>query len=429
MNIKLKKNNYLILPNFINKFRAKELGREFKIFSENENVPGDVAAPNSRALYNYISFLELLCEKTPEISHILEETVLPTYCYSRVYSNGDILERHSDRKECEISLTLHLDSDKSWPIYIVDPKGNEKKVNLNPGDAMMYLGCDADHWRHQYDGQYYTQVFLHYVRSRGPYGTSYFDMDITTKDENVRVNKSFFLNPSEPFEENIQKDIKTNDEVVVSDEDNGNLEKSKNSILKNKEPLMPSPSNTLEQYIHVFNNIIPDELCDEIINEFANSSEWQDAEVADLNNPVNKSARNCKNILMSDLEVIGRNQEYRKNLDMRIYESVKNAMIKYHDMHNDFGIEIDTGYQLLKYETGGFYVEHVDSFRKEQRSVSCAMILNDDYEGGEFAFFNRQVMIKSRKGSVIMFPSNFMFPHEVMPVTEGTRYSIITWLV
>lgn len=423
MNIKLKKNNYLILPNFINKFRAKELGREFKIFSENENVPGDVAAPNSRALYNYISFLELLCEKTPEISHILEETVLPTYCYSRVYSNGDILERHSDRKECEISLTLHLDSDKSWPIYIVDPNGNEKKINLNPGDAMMYLGCDADHWRHQYDGQYYTQVFLHYVRSRGPYGSSYFD--ISTKDDSIRVNKSFYL------EEDTQKNIKIidvdNNIPDIDDVDEQQTEKQ--SILKSKETLMPSPSNTLEQYIHVFNNVIPEKLCDQIINEYANSYEWKDAEVADVNNPVNKNARNCKSILISDLEIIGRNQEYRKNLDNQIYESVKECMSLYHNIHKDFLIEIDTGYQLLKYETGGFYVEHVDSFRKEQRSVSCAMILNDNYEGGEFAFFNRQVMIKSRKGSIIMFPSNFMFPHEVMPVTEGTRYSIITWLV
>jgi predicted 2-oxoglutarate/Fe(II)-dependent dioxygenase YbiX len=84
---------------------------------------------------------------------------------------------------------------------------------------------------------------------------------------------------------------------------------------------------------------------------------------------------------------------------------------------------------LLRYEEGNFYIEHTDSFKAQQRSLSCSLLLNHDYDGGEFAFFNRQMMIKSKKGSVIMFPSNFMFPHEIMEVTKGTRYSIITWLV
>ena len=37
--------------------------------------------------------------------------------------------------------------------------------------------------------------------------------------------------------------------------------------------------------------------------------------------------------------------------------------------------------------------------------------------------------IKLKKGDAIMFPSNFMYPHEIMPVTQGTRYSIITWFI
>ena len=87
------------------------------------------------------------------------------------------------------------------------------------------------------------------------------------------------------------------------------------------------------------------------------------------------------------------------------------------------------GYILLKYEVNQFYAEHIDFFRDNSRVVSCSFILNDDYEGGEFAFFNRELKYKLKKGSCIMFPSNFMYPHEIMPVTSGTRYSIITWFV
>ena len=45
--------------------------------------------------------------------------------------------------------------------------------------------------------------------------------------------------------------------------------------------------------------------------------------------------------------------------------------------------------------------------------------LNDDYEGGSIAFFNK-VQIRAGAGSVILFPANFMYPHQIMDVTENT---------
>jgi hypothetical protein len=103
MNEKLIKNNYVIIPNFISTERAKQLAEEYKKYSEENNVDGDAQALNSHSSQNYISFLELLCEKTPEVSSILEETVLPTYAYSRVYKNGSILEKHIDLSLIHIS--------------------------------------------------------------------------------------------------------------------------------------------------------------------------------------------------------------------------------------------------------------------------------------------------------------------------------------
>lgn len=58
--------------------------------------------------------------------------------------------------------------------------------------------------------------------------------------------------------------------------------------------------------------------------------------------------------------------------------------------------------------------------------LSVLGVLNDDYEGGEFVMFG-DVEIKLTAGSVIVFPSNFMFPHEVKPIKSGTRYSYISW--
>jgi len=91
----------------------------------------------------------------------------PTYSYARIYKPGDILHRHKDRFSCEISTTLNLGGD-SWPIYL-DPTGKIGqagiKVELDPGDMLIYSGCDLEHWREEFKGENCAQVFLHYNKS------------------------------------------------------------------------------------------------------------------------------------------------------------------------------------------------------------------------------------------------------------------------
>lgn len=126
---------------------------------------------------------------------------------------------------------------------------------------------------------------------------------------------------------------------------------------------------------------------------------------------------------------IFKNPEYRRKLDTNIFVCVSKALQYYTDDFENLNIQSDTGYDLLQYNEGQFYEEHIDSFKQQNRTLSCSLMLNDDYEGGEFSFFKRKLKFKLKKGSVIMFPSNFMFPHEILPVEKGTRYSIVTWFV
>jgi len=176
LNAQLEQNNFLVVPNFISKDRAKVLHAKFKELEFFGHCTKDDQVPNSPAIYNFHPFIELLCEKIPEVSSLIEETVLPTYTYARIYKNAEVLSRHRDRPACEISLTLHLEGDAPWSISIQKPNGEEVSVDLSPGDAMLYLGCTADHWRKEpFLGQNYSQVFLHYVRSNGPNAWAYFD--------------------------------------------------------------------------------------------------------------------------------------------------------------------------------------------------------------------------------------------------------------
>ena len=87
---------------------------------------------------------------------------------------------------------------------------------------------------------------------------------------------------------------------------------------------------------------------------------------------------------------------------------------------------------LLKYSAGGKYEIHTDHYTTSIRHLSIIMNLNDDYEGGDLVFTDQKEKeikrLKLSKGSVVFFPSNFMYPHGIQPITKGTRYSIVSWL-
>jgi hypothetical protein len=170
-------NNYLILDNFIESEKAEQLYKELKedIKNNPQAFHVDDQCPKSTAIYNYQPFLNILCKKIKNISDVMEESMLPTYTYARLYKNSEILEKHTDRPSCEISITLHLGGDHEWPIWMTKPNGEEVSIELKPGQAIMYQGMVSPHWRDEFEGTEYGQVFLHYVRGEGIYWEHYGD--------------------------------------------------------------------------------------------------------------------------------------------------------------------------------------------------------------------------------------------------------------
>jgi hypothetical protein len=203
MNPDFVKNNYLLVRNFIPSERAKNLEEKFKTFCKEKELPGDIQVSNSQSKRNYLPFLELLYEKTHEVSEIIGESVLPTYCYSRVYKKGSDLKKHTDRDSCEISLTVNLGGDKEWLFFVETPGGDKKSISLNPGDAIVYFGCIAPHWRDEYSGEEYTQVFLHYVLSRGNKVDAFYNELKYFAEDNDINNQLTIINSSRTQLENV----------------------------------------------------------------------------------------------------------------------------------------------------------------------------------------------------------------------------------
>jgi len=136
-------------------------------FTEYWGIWTDEQVPNTYSHYGDLVMETLLQKVKPIMEKNTGLKLSETYSYARIYKNGDVLARHKDRYSCEISTTLNLGGDP-WPIYL-DPTGKEKqagiKVDLDPGDMLIYSGCDLEHWREEFTGKDCGQVFLHYNKA------------------------------------------------------------------------------------------------------------------------------------------------------------------------------------------------------------------------------------------------------------------------
>ena len=194
-----KKNKYKLIKNaiskelcnfiygyFILKKNAVNYLYKFKNFPESTLLGSwnDKQVPNVYSHYADFVMETLLLKVLPTLMKETDLILTPTYSYARIYEKGSILKRHKDRPSCEISTTLNLGGDL-WPIFI-DPTGTNNvideykntmkpdapkgiKIDLEPGDMLVYSGCELEHWREEFTGNICAQVFLHYNNVNGKF--------------------------------------------------------------------------------------------------------------------------------------------------------------------------------------------------------------------------------------------------------------------
>ena len=149
------KNNYKVIKQAISKELAdfvysyfltkRKVARVFfddryiSPFNNDWGVWNDPQVPETYSHYSDIA-METLLEKLVEpMSKETGLNLIPTYSYARIYKKGDVLKRHKDGV----------------------------KIDLEPGDALIYRGCEVEHWREAFEGENCGQVFLHYNDASG----------------------------------------------------------------------------------------------------------------------------------------------------------------------------------------------------------------------------------------------------------------------
>ena len=140
-----------------------------------------------------------------------------------------------------------------------------------------------------------------------------------------------------------------------------------------------------------------------------------------------------KIIRSDDIDVVYYHETFS---DDKIYEGIFEHIIQYGNTeYRKWTKEIRqiSGIRFNRYGVNTFMAEHVDHIRtlfdgkhKGIPILSFIGLLNDDFTGGEFVLCDEVIPLK--KNSLLMWPSVFLYPHKVMPIKSGTRYTFVGWI-
>ena len=195
-----KKNKYVVIKQaipkdlaafvanyFVIKKQVYDTCRQTRFISPYETLLGEYEGADGQIPHTYSSYSDMAMETLmlkcqPVMEKITGLKLAPAYTFARIYKHGDVLKRHKDRFSCEISTTLNLGGDP-WSIYLspnenvglpdgkkitVESKAKGIKVDLKPGDMLVYRGCELEHWRNKFKGKECIQAFLHYNNRQTP---------------------------------------------------------------------------------------------------------------------------------------------------------------------------------------------------------------------------------------------------------------------
>ena len=195
------------------------------------------------------------------------------------------------------------------------------------------------------------------------------------------------------------------------------------------------PDTKLDECIFIAEKIIPADLCDAIVQDIETRPwkphEWYNSE------PDGSFTTKSKETM--ELDVQNTTPELQRTLGNFIVEAARKYNKNYSYQHPSC---IERTGQFMtqfcpirfnRYTPGQIMRQHHDHIHsifdgklKGVPVLSFILNLNDDYEGADL-FFWEDTVVPLGKGDIIMFPSNWLFPHGVTEATKGKRYSAVTW--
>mgnify|MGYP003653447130 CR=1 FL=1 len=186
--------------------------------------------------------------------------------------------------------------------------------------------------------------------------------------------------------------------------------------------------NSIDDYILTY-NVIPKSLCRSLIEQ-CKESHWTKHKWSTYGQRDTEFSKQNK-----ELDILSSTTEQFKSLGPLIMKAIMlyQDKISWAEGHcRPPWIHRINQVRFNKYEIGTKMETHYDHIQslfdgklKGIPIISIVGLLNDNYEGGEFICRGKEV--KMERGDILLFPSNFIYPHGVNTLTKGIRYSFVSW--
>ena len=185
--------------------------------------------------------------------------------------------------------------------------------------------------------------------------------------------------------------------------------------------------HNLEDYIKIYNWLDKD-FCNQIRSELESAS-WQQHVFYNNNGEYVAQSGN------RELDVSWEDIPSKADLTQEVWKSVSKYVLEdfkssYFNGWNGF-----TSIRFNRYHPDRLMALHCDHIhdmfdgqRKGIPTLTILGLLNDDFEGGEFLMFDEEKKIELKQGDIMIFPSVFLYPHKVSPVTKGVRDAFVSWV-
>jgi len=186
----------------------------------------------------------------------------------------------------------------------------------------------------------------------------------------------------------------------------------------------------LQDYIKVYENFLDKDFCSEVIDTLE-KNKWSTHQFYKARTNSYESSDTELQVSMSCDSIA-----QQKLINDKIWFAIEKYVLKdFEEFAEHFpGWDGYSPIRFNKYEENTEMHLHSDLvrglFTGERRGIpllSVVGLLNDNYEGGEFIMW-RDTKIELPTGSIMIFPSNFLYPHQVTPIMKGVRYSYVSWV-
>lgn len=195
---------------------------------------------------------------------------------------------------------------------------------------------------------------------------------------------------------------------------------------------MEISNQSLQGYIKIYDNIFKEDQLNNFVKLCNDRKEFNQAVIMGSEENPNIVDKKIRNVEVWDLGNIGvksRTDIYWANYLCFLFTKYLRRYAEETEINT--GDESIINIQILKYKNYGHYSFHVDHRKPYPRTLSCIFFVNDNYKGGELVFkfpgSYQELNIEKKSNRLIIWPSNFLYPHAVKPVTDGVRYSVVAW--